>query len=114
MSRTADLNWPRGYSIPQNIILNWGELARSHGLLLRDWLGIGQRVGSGCVVHHLFFLSFIPLSLLFITIVIVLYFAVFSITELFLSQPLVYLFLILFLIPPRGSEQMVVWYLVAD
>lgn len=42
-------------------MLNWGELARSHGLLLRDWLGIGQRVVSGCVVHHLFFLSFILL-----------------------------------------------------
>lgn len=51
--------------------MNWGELAGSSQLLLRDGLGIIQGVVSSCNVHHLFLLDLIPLPLLFITIIIV-------------------------------------------
>lgn len=32
----------------------WVKLAGGWQLLLRDWLGIGQRVVNSCIVHHLF------------------------------------------------------------
>lgn len=83
--------------------INWGGggVARNCQMLLRHWLGIGQWVVSSCIVHHLYFLDFIPLSLFvvffFITIISssssssILYFI--SIVKLFLSQPIGFTFL---------------------
>lgn len=46
-----DLDWPKGYSIPQCNFqnINWEEVARSHWLLLRDELDIDQTVVSNCL-----------------------------------------------------------------
>lgn len=57
MARTADLNWPGGYSLLEchAQCINWGELPRRGQSLLRmlsDFIG-----------DHLPLLGFIPLSL---------------------------------------------------
>lgn len=68
------------------------------------------------VVLSITYFSWVLFPSLFFSLQLLLFYILllFLITELFLSQPLVYLFLIPFSIPPRGSEQMPVWYLVAD
>ena len=56
-TRTADLNWPKGHSVPNDIMqgnnktegVGGGRLA-----LLGDRLGISQWVMSNCFVHYLF------------------------------------------------------------
>ncbi|KAK4828177.1 hypothetical protein QYF61_024426, partial [Mycteria americana] len=47
-ARTADPNWPKGYSIPYDVMLNkkLGGLAGRARPLLRNWLGISQQVNE--------------------------------------------------------------------
>lgn len=88
-SRTADQNWPKGCSLPENVtfILFTGGI----------WLGISQWVVSNGIVHYLSFLSFITLLtfvvFLFMTIImIIIMFCLISILKLFLCKPLGFTF----------------------
>ncbi|KAK4829031.1 hypothetical protein QYF61_001806 [Mycteria americana] len=49
-ARTADPNWPKGYSIPYGVMLSieTGELARDQRSLLGDWLGVSRSVAKEC------------------------------------------------------------------
>lgn len=84
MARTADTNWPEGYSVLENIMPStYAEesFARSHQMLLRCRLG-SQWVVS--IVHHLFSLGFnllspFPFTIIFAMTVIII--------KLFFSQP---------------------------
>lgn len=65
-SRTADPNWPKGYSTPYGVMLNnttggcW--LGEESVPLLGEWLAICQQVESNnCVVQHLLCLLFLLL-----------------------------------------------------
>lgn len=62
-------------------------------MLIKDKLGISQRVMRNCIVQHLFFLSFIPLSFLSLPISLqLLHFTLFQLLKLFLSQPMGFTF----------------------
>lgn len=79
-SGTAEPSLPRGWSMPCNMVSNknWGEGLCGRQPLLRDWLGFNLPVGGGELLplHHLGFLclftfflllSFIKLSLSWLT-----------------------------------------------
>lgn len=53
-ARAADPNWPKGYYIPYDIILNtnWEQLAGGRQSPLRDGLGIGQQLHCASLVFH--------------------------------------------------------------
>lgn len=73
LTRAANLNVPRGYSIPWSIswsVYKLGRLVRNCWQLVRDRLGTGQSVVSNCAGHHFCFLGFIPLSLVSLFIAI--------------------------------------------
>lgn len=55
IDRTAEPNWPKGYSRPCIVMpkKKLGELAGQCSLLIRDCLGMCHWVVSSCVVHHL-------------------------------------------------------------
>lgn len=55
IARTAEPNWPKGYSRPCIVMpkKKLGELAGQCSLLIRDCLGMCHWVVSSCVVHHL-------------------------------------------------------------
>lgn len=65
----SDLNWPRGYSKPEDVRLRieagirvgWEGLIAAQG-----GIGISQWVVNSWIEHHLVFMKFIPLSI-FIT-----------------------------------------------
>lgn len=94
-SRTADLNYPNGYSIPQNI--------RSGRV---DWCsGISQWVMSNCMVHHSSFLV-VYFSIIFLLITIIF--------QLFLAQ---HTFSWLFSLSHWGqgrNKQVAVWLLATE
>ena len=90
---------------------NWGELAGGQQSLLRDWLGAGRRVVSGCITGFFFpwvlFLSHSLIVFLLITICCYYYYFV-PIIKLFLSQPtsfLTFALPILSPIPPGGVRE---------
>lgn len=92
MARTANPNWPQGYSIPYGIILSknlGGEL-----LLLKELPG--HQLGCG---EHLFLCVLLSLLLLFFFPPFLSYQAVFISTHEFHLFP----------IPLGGSEGMAVW-----
>lgn len=76
MGRTGALKQPEGYSVLKKVhvqFINLGELAGRHQSLLGDGMGIGQWMGSNCVMNHLF-LGFITFSLSLILLVLLLCF----------------------------------------
>ena len=102
-ARTADPNFPKGYSISYGIMLsnkNWygsrGCLPRQH--LLWHSLGMGLLMGSGewLSLHHLLFFNLFA-----------------SLVNLSLSQPTSFITFVLLILSPVplgvGSERMAVW-----
>lgn len=69
--------------------------------------GVGQdlQVVRNCIVHNLFLLSFLPLSLFFTTsiIIVIIIFYVVSIIRLFLAQPTSFTFFLILLPTPLGK-----------
>lgn len=85
MACSPDLNCPKGYSIPQNIILTYQTWE-----LPGERLGMGQWVVSHCIVHRLSLLGFISLSLLLPSLLLLFlwwYFTLFQLLNWFYINP---------------------------